>query len=59
MPLAIFLGFAKSVRDNKDFIDRVSEDAFVVFDQANNKFHDLDKCHKKRKARTAFMAKVI
>lgn len=49
IPLAVFFALAKSIRDNKGFIDRVPEDAFAVFDQANNKFHELDKCQKKRK----------
>ena len=49
IPLAIVFALAKSIRDSKGFIDRVPEDAFAVFDQANNKFHELDKCQKKRK----------
>ena len=50
IPLAVVFSFAKSIRDNKGFIDRVPKDAFAVFDQANNKFHELDKCQKKRKS---------
>lgn len=49
IPLVSVFAFAKSIRENKGFIDRVPEDAFVIFDQANNKFHELDKCQKKRK----------
>ena len=48
IPVVIVLIAVKSVRDNKGFIDRLPEEAFVVFDQANNKFHEMSRCHKKR-----------
>ena len=48
VPVVIVLIAVKSVRDNKGFIDRLPEDAFVIFDQANNKFHEMSRCHKKR-----------
>ena len=48
IPVAIVLIAVKSVRDNKGFIDRLPEEAFVVFNQSNNKFHEMSRCHKKR-----------
>lgn len=39
---------AKAVRANSGFIERLPEEIFAVFDQANNKYDELNKCQKKR-----------
>ena len=48
IPVIVVLGAAKSIRDNKGFIDRLSEDVLFVFNQANHKFGAMHKCHEKR-----------
>ncbi len=48
LPVALALGIAKSLRDNKGFVERLPEDIFFVFNQANHKFHEMHNCHKKR-----------
>ena len=46
--LLIILAVAKNIRHNKGFIDRLPEQVFAVFNQANNKFHEMTKCHNER-----------
>lgn len=46
--LVVILAVAKSIRHNKGFIDRLPEHVFAVFNQANNKFHEMVKCQKGR-----------
>lgn len=50
IPVVAVLGAAKNIRDNKGFINRISEDVFFMFNQANHKFHEMYKCHDKRDA---------
>lgn len=48
LPIVAVLIAVKAIRTNDGFIERLPEDVFVVFDQANNKFPELDKCQKRR-----------
>ena len=48
VPVALALLAAKLIRDSDGYIARVPENAYAVFDQANNKYHILQNCHKKR-----------
>lgn len=48
IPVVVVLGAAKSIRDNKGFIDRLSEEIYFVFNQANYKFSEMHKCHNKK-----------
>lgn len=48
LPVALALGAAKSLRDNKGFVERLPEDMFFIFNQANHKFHEMHECHKNR-----------
>lgn len=48
IPIIVVLVTAKAIRDNKGLIDRLSEDVFFVFNQANHKFDEMHKCHDKR-----------
>lgn len=44
LPLVAVLLLAKNIRHNKGIIDRLPDEAFAIFDQANNKFHEIKKC---------------
>ena len=46
--LVVILAMAKSIRHNKGYIDRLPEHVFAVFNQANNKFHEMSKCQDER-----------
>lgn len=48
VPVATVLAVAKYLRDNEGFVDRLPEDMFFIFNQANYKFHEMHECHKNR-----------
>lgn len=48
VPLVAVLLVAKNIRSNKGIIDRLPDDVFTVFDQANNKFHEMKRCQSDR-----------
>lgn len=48
LPLVVVLVSVKYIRDSKGFIERIPEEAFAIFDQANNKFKNMDRCQNKR-----------
>lgn len=48
LPLVAVLMAAKSIRHNKGVIDRLPDEVFSVFNQANNRFHEMKKCQDKR-----------
>ncbi|WP_205341354.1 acyltransferase family protein [Denitrificimonas caeni] len=48
IPLVAVLGAAKMIRYNKGVIDRLPDEVFAVFNQANNKFDEMKRCQATR-----------
>ena len=47
VPIVAVLTVSKIIRNHKGVPDRLPENVFVVFDQANNRFDEMEKCHSK------------
>lgn len=45
VPIIALLIGAKFIREYQGVPDRLPENVFAVFDQANNKYYELEKCH--------------
>jgi len=44
-PVIFILTAAKIIREYQGFPERLPEDIYTVFEQANNKYYELEKCH--------------
>lgn len=48
---AVILVAAEKIRKNKGYIDRISGDVYQILNAEYDHFHEMDKCHEKRKSK--------
>ena len=48
---AVILVAAEKIRKNKGYIDRISGDVYQILNAEYDRFHEMDKCHEKRKSK--------
>lgn len=49
--LAVILVAAEKIRKNKGYIDRISGDVYQILNAEYDRYHEMDKCHEKRKSK--------